>query len=294
MKTSEINIRDPYILLHEDAYYLYGTRSQTCWEEAEGFDCYRSADLQEWEGPYEIFHKPEGFFADRYYWAPECYFYKDKFYLVTTFGSKEQKKGIYVLEAEKPEGPFQLNSGRVTPKDWNCIDGTVYFENDTPFLIFSHSFEDTPDGDMCVMELSKDLKCALSQPEVLFSAAEAEWARPVPFAKTEFGMEGDVYFTDGPCVMKMEDGGVYMTWSSWSSNGYAVGAAYSESGSVKGPWKQQKKAVYPENGGHGMLFRNPQGDIKFTLHFPNDKYKERPTFVDVTTENKEIILKEVK
>ena len=32
----------------------------------------------------------------------------------------------------------------------------------------------------------------------LFSAAEAPWARPIPFAKAEFDMGGDVYFTDGP------------------------------------------------------------------------------------------------
>ncbi len=31
MKTTEINIRDPYILVHGGKYYLYGTRSATCW-----------------------------------------------------------------------------------------------------------------------------------------------------------------------------------------------------------------------------------------------------------------------
>lgn len=30
MHTSEINIRDPFVLLHEGVYYLYGTRSETC------------------------------------------------------------------------------------------------------------------------------------------------------------------------------------------------------------------------------------------------------------------------
>lgn len=292
MKTEDINIRDPYILVHDGMYYMYGTRSATCWGLADGFDCYKSKDLKEWDGPVEIFHKPEIFFADRFYWAPECYYYQDSFYLVTTFGSEKQKKGIYILKSESPEGPFQLHSNRITPENWSCIDGTLYFENQIPYLIFSHSFEDTPDGDMCMLELGEDLKQAVSVPEVLFSAAEAEWARPVPFAKAEFGMDGDVYFTDGPCVMKLEDGNLYMTWSSWGECGYAVGAAVSESGKVCGPWKQQKKAVYPENGGHGMLFRNQEGEVKFTLHFPNDKYKERPEFVDIAVENGMLKLKE--
>ena len=70
MKTNEVNIRDPFILVHEGKYYLYGTRSATCWGSADGFDCYISSDLENWEGPIEIFHRPEGFFADREYRAP--------------------------------------------------------------------------------------------------------------------------------------------------------------------------------------------------------------------------------
>ena len=30
MKTNEINIRDPFVLVHEGKYYLYGTRGETC------------------------------------------------------------------------------------------------------------------------------------------------------------------------------------------------------------------------------------------------------------------------
>ena len=167
MKTNEVNIRDPFILVHEGKYYLYGTRSATCWGSADGFDCYISSDLENWEGPIEIFHRPEGFFADREYWAPECIYYNNAFYLFTTFGGESIKKGIYVLKADYPTGPFEVYSGRLTKEDWTCIDGTVYFEGETPYLIFSHSFEDTPDGDMCMVKLSKDLKRAEGDTTVL-------------------------------------------------------------------------------------------------------------------------------
>lgn len=88
MKTSEVNIRAPFILAYEGKYYLYGTRSATCWGPADGFDCYVGSDLENWEGPIEIFHRPEGFFADREYWAPECVHYQGLFYLITTFGGE--------------------------------------------------------------------------------------------------------------------------------------------------------------------------------------------------------------
>lgn len=115
-------------------------------------------------------------------------------------------------------------------------------------LVFSHSFEDTPDGDMCAVSLTKDLKMAAESPKKLFSAGEAVWANPVPFAKEEFGMDGDVYFTDGPCLMKMEDGKLYMTWSSWGTSGYAVGVAISKDGSINGLWEQLEEPIFPVMG----------------------------------------------
>lgn len=287
MKREDINIRDPYVLVHDGRYYLYGTRSDTCWGEADGFDCYVGENLKEFDGPVEIFHRPEGFFADRFYWAPECCFYKNEFYFVTTLGSETRKKGIYVLKAADPAGPFEIYSGCLTPEEWTCIDGTLWFEDDVPWLIFSHSFEDPGflDGDFCCLKLSGDLKTPASEVITLFSAKDAPWAKPVPFAKFEFGIEEDCYFSDGPSLLKLEDGKLYMILSSWSMNGYAVGVAVSDSGKIEGPWRQQEEPLYPENGGHGMFFRDTGGELVFALHYPNDKYKERPTFWRVVLED---------
>ncbi len=294
VKRDEINIRDPYVLAVDGKYYLYGTRSETCWGEADGFDVYVGETLDDFEGPFEIFHKPENFFATSNYWAPECYAYQGKYYLLTTFGAADRKKGIYLLEADSPMGPFRPYSDRLTPENWTCIDGTLYFENDEPYMIYSHSFEDVhegekADGDFVVQRLSRDLQKAVTKPVVLFSAKDCPWAKPVPFAKQEFGVDEDVYFSDGPCLMKLEDGRLYMIVSSWSVNGYAVGVVVSDDG-VMGPWKQQDEPLFPENGGHGMFFRNDSGEMIFTLHYPNDFYKERPHFYQVKLDGMKLCL----
>ena len=36
MRTDEVNIRDPYLLIVDGTCYLYGTRSETCWGKADG------------------------------------------------------------------------------------------------------------------------------------------------------------------------------------------------------------------------------------------------------------------
>ncbi len=294
MKTSEVNIRDPYVLLHEGKYYLYGTRSATCWGDADGFDCYVGDDLENWDGPIELFHRPDDFFATQNFWAPECYYYNEKFYFLTTFGAKNMKKGAYLLVCDNPTGPFVPFGERLTPDEWTCIDGTLYFENDTPYLVFSHSFEDGGEADISMIELAKDLSKAVGEPQVMFLAKEANWAKPVPFAEAEFGIKGDCYFTDGPGLRKLESGNLYMTWSSWGTNGYAVGVARSTSGTIAGPWEQADTAIWPENGGHGMMFTDKDGQLLFTLHYPNDKYAERPTFKKlVETPQQTLVLEEL-
>lgn len=291
MLTEEINIRDPFILLHEGVYYLYGTRSESCWEKADGFDCYKSKDLENWEGPIEIFHRPDNFWADRKFWAPECYYCNGKFYFVTTFGAENRKSGIQILVSDKPEGPFSLlTEDVVTPKDWTCIDGTLYWEEGIPYLIFSHAFEDNPKGYICYIPLKEDLTEAIGQPQVMTSAVDAPWAVPFPFAKEEFGMDGDVYFTDGPCLHKMSDGKLIMFWSSWGRKGYTVGMAYSDNGKIGGTWNHVEKAIFDGNGGHGMAFQTKEGKQMYTMHYPNDRYQEHPVFFELVEKDGLLVL----
>lgn len=283
MKTRDINIRDPYVLTVGDTYYLYGTRSATCWGPADGFDCYTGTDLEHWEGPFEVFHRPEGFFADRCYWAPECYACGGRYYLLATLAGGARNPGVYVLTADSPLGPFVPAGDRpLTPEGWACIDGSLYRDGaGTPYLLFSHSFEDDPAGGMYAVELSGDLLRAVSAPHELFRAADAPWAAPAPFAREQFHIDGDVYLSDGPCVHSMEDGSLLLLWASWSERGYAVGAARSDSGSVYGPWRHLPDKIFQENGGHGMLFRTKEGRLLYTLHYPNTLYEERPIFAPV-------------
>ncbi|NTV91027.1 MAG: family 43 glycosylhydrolase [Clostridiales bacterium] len=280
MKTNEINIRDSYVLLHEGRYYLYGTRSATTWGVADGFDCYAGEDLENWEGPFEIFHNDGTFWADRNYWAPECYFHRNAFYLVTTFGSETKNKGVQVLRSELPTGPFtQYSNGPVTPAEWPCIDGTLYFDKDnTPYMIFCRTFESEPSGEMYAMKLTEDLKEAAGKPWRLFEAKDASWAVSAPFAKNIPGIEGDVFLADGPCTYRTESGRLLIIWSSFGMKGYTVGMAASDNGEIDGNWTHLDKLLFDENGGHGMAFRNKADEWMYALHYPNDLYMERPLF----------------
>jgi len=297
MKREKINIRDPYVLPVEEEgkYYLYGTRSATTWGPADGLDCYVSEDLEEWEGPIEIYHKEEDSPFVCCYWAPECYRMFGRYYLITTLGMEGNRTGLYALESDSPVGPFVRNEdSRLTPEAWKCIDGTLYQDGDDLYLVFSRSFEDAPDGgDIWGIRLDTTggrINGAAGEPFMLFDAKDAGWNEPIPFAK-EFGIMDDVYLSDGPSLMKMEDGSLVLLWSSWHHGSYAVGAAVSADGRIDGEWTHYPEPVWPENAGHGMIFTTFEGKRMYALHYPNDKYKEAPVFHDLDIVDGKIVIK---
>ena len=274
MKSSEINIRDPFVLVHEGTYYLYGTRGETAFtKEAWGFDVYTGTDLENWEGPFEVFHRPENFWSTKSYWAPEVYFYRDRFYMFATFEDGHKGLGTSVLVSDSPKGPFTMWSDKyVTPENWRCLDGTLYVDRKgTPYMVFCHEWRQVRDGTVCAMKLSEDLKQAAGEPFVLFSASEAK-----PFVKKVFFFN---YITDGPYLLRTEDGRLHMLWSTTAKTGYVEAIAHSVNNEIDGNWKVEEELLYDHDGGHGMIFRDRNGEYQMTLHYPNTFKKEHPIFI---------------
>jgi arabinan endo-1,5-alpha-L-arabinosidase len=76
-----------------------------------------------------------------------------------------------------------------------------------------------------------------------------------------------------------------LLWSSFGAQGYALGIARSESGTIQGPWRQDPEPLFAKDGGHGMLFRTFTGKLMLTLHTPNQTPNERPAFFEVIEES---------
>jgi GH43 family beta-xylosidase len=276
MKNSEIHIRDPFILPYQGKYYLYGTRC--IGGRGLGFDCYVGTDLENWSDPIEVFHQPEYFWADRNYWAPEVHYYNNEFYLFASFKSELKCRGTQILKAKNcsPIGPFELHSdGPITPKDWECLDGTFYIDkNGKPYMVFCHEWLQVHDGEICAVELTKDLKAGVGEPKLLFKASQAPWI-------TSFTKEKGDLVTDGPFLYRCKDGTLLMLWSSFGAEGYTEAIAISDNGDILGNWKQDERLLFSKDGGHGMLFTGFDGKLYLSLHSPNKSMQERPKFIEI-------------
>ena len=282
MKLSDIHIRDPFVLLEDGKYYLYGTRydgeSGTFPQEADGTDVYVSDDLVSFSDPIPVFRKDSTYWGTHHFWAPEVHKFNGRFYMFVTVASKTRNRGVQILVCDTPDGTFRpVINDAVTPVEWECLDGTLYVEDGVPYMVFCHEWSQIGDGEMCIMQLSDDLSHAVTKPETLFRASDPEWA-------TGFLENRDKYVTDGPFFYKAGDGKLLMIWSSIADDKYVEAVSYSENG-VKGPWKHYDKLLYKEDGGHGMLFRDKSGQLMFTMHYPNTKDLERPVIVKVKEEN---------
>lgn len=136
--------------------------------------------------------------------------------------------------------------------------------------------------------MADDLSETVGEPFKLFEGTDAKWNSPIPFAKDAWGIEEPVYFTDGPGVIKLKSGKLGMTWSGWGKCGYAIGLAISDSGSLKGPWRQQDDPVFLMNGGHGMAFTDKEQNKRFVLHYPDTHFKETPFLRNLRVEDETI------
>ena len=189
MRTDEINIRDPFVLLYNGVYYLYGTRGATCWGAATGFDVYTSADLETWEGPIPCFENDGTFWADRNYWAPEVHPWQGTWYMFASFKSETRHRGTAILRAETPQGPFvPWSDGPVTPADWECLDGTFFADDQgTPWIVFCHEWVQVGDGEIWAMPLTKELWAPAGEPRLLFRASEASFVKQVRHSSGQVG-----------------------------------------------------------------------------------------------------------
>lgn len=293
IKTNIEYMRDPFILQYNGNYYAYGTGvDNDDWDNTKWI-CYKnsSGDLRgEWvrlQGDLAIL--PE--YAIKNRWAPEVHKYNGYFYLFATyFSSVTDHKGCAVFKSASPEGPFvQISSGHVTPNNWDCIDGTLYVDEEgTPWMIYVYEWNDTPDGvgRMMASKMSDDLSCFVSEPIELFRADEPTWRA------------SDAVVTDGCFMYKTENGELLMLWSNFNDDGYCVGVARSSNGKLDGKWSHDPDLLFSRSlsgeygGGHGMLFRDSDDKMYMSVHTPNSPQNgigETTVFVPITEDNGRLI-----
>ncbi len=295
----ELSMSDPFIFPDEKTktYYLTST----------GGRLYKSQDLKMWTGPYPIIDLTGTWMDGNFVAAAEIHYFGDKYYLAGTWNDHNNlienvprrynvpTNQTQLLVADNIEGPYKPlvpeHDFCLGPEDWDIIDGTLYQENDTTYMVFVHEWTQLIDGTMDYMPLSKDLTHRTAEPTTMFRASEADWSKEMnSIGEATFGLKMPGWVTDGPQMFRTQTGKLGMLWSSWGVNRYAQGIAYSTSGSIKGPWVQEKEAFKGDNSGHGMLFTTFEGKRLYIVHHVEGNGPRKPQIWEVDDSGDKLVL----
>ena len=289
----DIRIRDPFVVADKKTgkYYMVAQMDNRLTgngdsKKPKGVEVYISENLIHWTQPKTVLLLPQDFWGRKMVWAPEVHTYKGKYYLFVTITSDAlhthlkkpkgqnrwpafHKRGTQIFVSQTLEGPFKWFDNKPhTPENWMALDGTLWEEDGKPYMIFCHEWVEIQDGTMDYVQLKEDLSAPVGKPQRMFKASEAAWVQ-----------RNNSYITDGCYLYRTKTGKLLMIWSSSGPKGYAIGIAKSQSGKLKGPWRHQRKLLFEENGGHGMIFKDLEGDLRIVLHQPNSPAgKERAKF----------------
>ena len=303
---SEFRIRDPYVYADPETktYYLYETKSPYFDVPfARGVNVRTSKDLETWSPLKEVLSVPTNLRC-RTVWAPELHKYKGKYYLFTTltfhpspddnipiladdpnWNPKDNlapaRRGTWVYVADSPLGPFvPVADGSITPKHWMALDGSLVVDQGKPYMVFCHEWTQMKWGRVDIAEMSDDLSRFVNEPKVLF---ESRAAGP-----------GAGHTTDGSfCYRSPKTGKLYMIWSPFYNKDYMVFLCESASGRAEGPWINQRP-IFKKNGGHGMLFKTFEGQLKLVIHQPERRGYERIAFFDVDDTDTGLVVRQPK
>ncbi len=296
LKRKDIRVRDPFILLDHNCYYMYVSASAT------SLSYYMSSDLENWEFGGIAFEIPDNFWAYKDVWAAEVHRYNDKFYLFVSLLGKNGLRGTQIAVSDTPKGPFvPVAECAATPKEQSCIDGTLYVQNGTPYIIYSHDWpdnyiaeENAYVGEICAAQLSDDLTETVGEPWVLFASNQSPISKATPHHIVYNNKSSIRYGSDAPFVQQLSNGALFLTWSPYLNDNYVVLSVISANGNLKGPWRHCPVPLYDKNGGHAMFFNTIDGKHCMCLHAPEHAPDERARIFEVGEEGGTLsVIKEI-
>ncbi len=290
-----IVLSDPCILADSatQMYYMTGT----------GGRLYTSKDLNQWTGPYNVARHDTASWMGRRpaIWAAELHPYKGKYYYFATFtnesikidtvrGNVIPRRASHILVSDKPDGPYVPMADKTyLPATQPTLDGTFWVDKDgKPYMVYCGEWLQNWNGTIEKIELKPDLSGSIGEGKVLFRAFDSPWSREV-----ENGVVKPNKVTDGPYLFNTGTGRLGMIWTSWVNDVYTQGVAYSESGTLDGPWKQEPNPITPPNFGHGMLFKTLQGKWMMSVHSHksiNGRYHRVPHLFEVDLSGDKLVI----
>lgn len=274
-------IGDPFVLSHNEMYYMYCTSSLK-----KGFHAWTSVDLVNWEKQgLALSNETPGVLGINRFWAPEVVEYKGKFYMTYSAGDTDDILKLCLAVSDTPLGPFTNYQSPWYKHELAHIDAAIFIDNNKAYTYFvrdcsTNFINDRWTSQIFVAQLSEDLKTFVTEPKLVITP-DKPWE----------DINGTRLWNEGPFVLK-HGGKYFMTYSAngFNTNEYCV--AYATADHPLGPW--EKAAENPilkadmkigvSGPGHNSFAYSPDGTEMFMIYhahtFPEKPNGNRAVYID--------------
>jgi beta-xylosidase len=259
---SNVLFGDPFVLVENGTYFMYGTSHK------DGIEVYRSKDMITWEGPCGAreglaLHKND-VWGEKWFWAPEVFKIDNKFYM---FYSADEHSAVAV--SDNPLGPFTQNVQQPL-LDFKAIDGSLFTDTDGKNYYYFVNF--TPSGmQSWVAEINIDnnQNATIKQETMKKCIGQSQpW-------------EMDQSVNEGPCVLKHEDT-YFLVYSANAYFNQNYGLGFATAQKPKGPWtKYDKNPILQKPDslvgvGHCQFFTGVDNQLYVVYHAHSSKTSVQP------------------
>lgn len=272
----DIFLADPFVMLHDGVYYLYGTDDTA---PNLGIPVFTSTNLVNWERHRNLaLAKTDSTWGQHHFWGPEVFYHQGEFLMFYSASPNRWpdwpfNMHICAARSDSPLGPFtELKAPFYGASGGDeAIDQDIFVDDDGAAYIFL-TIVTQGRNDIRVASLSGDLM-ELQHDPIICVRSTQEWE--------SHAWDGHLV-TEGVAVFKHQ-GLYYLTYTAnhFLDPNYAIG--YAVSTSPMGPWDKfagnpiLQKTDRIRGPGNGMFIPSPDGSEMFiAYHVHNSETQVTP------------------
>lgn len=225
----DMDIKNPFIIYDDlaDIYYMTGDNGNV----------WTSRELRTWVGPYNVLNHDTASWvgADSVITSPEIHEHNGKYYYMASF-ERGGKRSCTTFVANNVAGPYRTigNSGMLLDVRETAAHPTFCSdEYGAGYMIYARSAVKESCGAVQIIRYTDDLGERIGEAFVMFRASDVPWQRDEELMPL---LESPVLFYSG-------EEGLGILFTAYCGSEMCIGAAYSETGTLNGPWIVEKEPL---------------------------------------------------
>lgn len=259
--TDSLNIANPFVVYDEecDKYYIVG----------DGGNLWRSDDLNNWEGPFEVSLSSEQAWlgAPARATSPEIHKHDGRFYYIATFTLQspegEEYNSCELFVSDSIAGPYtHLTRGApLLLNNKEAVHPAFYVDDyNVAYVVYSGDTKNKRAGAVQVMRLGDDYDVQVGEPYNMYGTKKATATDTMPAIYDNSEMYE-------PFLFETDQGRFGMLFTARSGGEKVLGVAYTPKGLwIEGPWEVEPQPLLRGNAGGVMIFKDYDGTSVLVFH----------------------------